>query len=67
MKEAGFSEGTKNAAEVIVRKSNDFYKETLALLKDNYDMVEALAERLLEVETMTGQEVEEVLKTARNA
>ena len=51
--------------DVVIDKlrelSKDFYKKTLDLLKNNYTLVEALAQKLLEVETLSGSEVEDLL------
>lgn len=43
------------------------YKETFEQLNTSYDMVTALAERLLEVKTMTGSEAIELLDSIRKA
>lgn len=37
------------------------YDASLKVLKDNYELVEALAQKLLDIETMTGKEVEALL------
>ena len=41
------------------------YSECMNLLKDNYSLVEALATKLLDVETMTGKEVKELLSSLK--
>ena len=42
--------------------SKGLYQSTLSELRSNYALVEALANRLLEEETLTGEEVVEILK-----
>lgn len=49
---------------VKLRKiSLDLYNECERLLRENYDKVERLAQRLLDVETLSGEEVVELLHT----
>ena len=43
--------------------SKDLYKGTLELLKSNFGLVDALAEKLLECETLSGNEVLELLNS----
>ena len=50
-----------NAFELMQRKSKELYGETVDLLTKNYDLVEKLAKALLEYETLSGKEIEEVL------
>lgn len=45
--------------------SVDIYKKTLKELEDNYSIVTALAERLLEVGSMTGKEIMEYVNSAK--
>ena len=47
--------------ERISNMSRELYKAAKALLKANYDMVEALALKLLECETLNGSEIESLL------
>lgn len=47
----------------IKQMSKQTYIETLDLLKANYDKVETLALKLLEVETMSGQEIVDLLES----
>ena len=42
--------------------SKNIYLDTLQLLKDNYDKVEKLAQKLLEVETMSGTDIVDLLE-----
>lgn len=46
--------------------SKDLYKETLELLTEKYDLVEALAVKLLEIETMSGDEITDLFKEIEN-
>lgn len=48
------TEMTKRLSEM----SKDIYAETVNTLKENYGLVEKLAAKLLEVETMSGKEIE---------
>ena len=52
---------------VIIEKLRDlsktFYEETVGLLSSNYTLVEVLAQKLLDVETLSGTEVEDLLKS----
>lgn len=41
--------------------SRNLYNKAVDILKENYDLVEALAERLLEVETMSGDSIKDLL------
>lgn len=55
-----------NAESLITQKvvelSKEFHKKTLDMLRDNYDKVEILAKKLLEVKTLSGEEMQELLK-----
>lgn len=42
--------------------SRDVYNETVSKLKENYELVEILAKKLLEVETLSGHEIEELFQ-----
>lgn len=46
----------------IEAESSEIYQETLTLIRHNKDSVERLAKKLLEVKTMDGNEVAELLK-----
>lgn len=53
-----------NSDDILARLSKlstNWYDECEALLRDNYDKVELLAEKLLEVETLSGEEVVSLL------
>ena len=43
--------------------SKELYKKCKTTLKENYNMVEKLATKLLEVETLSGKEIEELFNT----
>jgi cell division protease FtsH len=52
-----------NSDEIMKRMSEmskELYKECKSKLQDNYDKVELLAERLLESETLTGNEIKQL-------
>lgn len=51
-----------NAFELMQEKSKELYAETISMLKENYNLVEKLADALLESETLSGKEIEELLK-----
>lgn len=51
-----------NAFELMQKKSKELYTETVELLTKNYNLVEKLAKALLESETLSGKEIEEVLR-----
>ena len=53
MAEEDISELYTRAGEL----SNEFYKRTLKLLNDKFDDVEKLARKLLEVKTLSGEEL----------
>lgn len=46
--------------EKLGKLSTEFYEKTLSALKENYDKVEVLAKKLLEVKTLSGNEVQEM-------
>lgn len=50
-----------NAFELMQKKSKKLYAETVELLNENYKLVEKLAKALLESETLSGKEIEEIL------
>ena len=54
------TDGMKNVSSELMEK-------TRKMLKDNYGMVERLAEELLSKETITGDEAEEILEQCRNS
>lgn len=45
--------------------SKTLYNSAVGLLQENYDLVEALANRLLEVETMSGDSIKELLEITK--
>lgn len=47
----------------LSKMSKEVYKDTFDLLNKNYSKVEALAQKLLEVETLSGREIEELLNS----
>lgn len=49
-------------AKRVTEMSKNIYLDTLQLLKDNYDKVEKLAQKLLEVETMSGTDIVDLLE-----
>lgn len=55
--------------DVIISKfsklSTDLYNETVELLRDNYNLVEVLAQKLLELETVSGDNIKEILDYER--
>ena len=50
-----------NAFELMQKKSKELYTETVNLLTKNYSLVEKLAQALLESETLSGKEIEDIL------
>lgn len=52
----------KDIANKISKMSNELYTKCKSLLKDNYNLVEVLANKLLEVETLSGPEITKLLK-----
>lgn len=57
---------TSNVLDTIKRLSNNLYDKCESLLKENYDLVEALASKLLEVETIDGADIEVMFKEMKN-
>lgn len=51
-----------NSFELIQKKSKELYKTTMELLKTNYNLVELLANKLLEIETINGEDILKLLK-----
>ena len=49
-----------NVSEKVSKLSAQFYGEALEKLNENYDKVEQLAKKLLEVKTLSGSEVQEL-------
>ena len=47
----------------ISELSKELYKDTVKLLTNNYELVERLAKRLIEDETLSGKEVESILSS----
>lgn len=50
--------GSAGVAKRMADMSKKYYEDALDLLKEHYDSVEILAKKLLEVKTISGQEVE---------
>ena len=48
--------------EKVSKLSNEIYQDTVKLLKDKYDLVERLAEKLLELESLSSDAIYEVLE-----
>lgn len=46
----------------ISELSNEFYGETVTMLKENYHLVDVLAKKLMECKTLSGNEAEELLQ-----
>ena len=51
-----------NSFELIQKKSKELYKATMELLKTNYNLVELLANKLLEIETINGEDILKLFK-----
>ena len=49
-----------NAFELMQEKSKQLYQDTIDLLTKNFNLVEKLALKLLNVETMYGDEIKEL-------
>lgn len=49
----------------LAAMSREIYKQTMQKLKENYYLVEILAKKLLEVETLSGHEIENLFREAR--
>ena len=54
--------GAQDAAALVKRLLDDCYQAVRALLEEHADLLAALAERLLEAESLTGREVEAFFK-----
>ena len=52
----------KEITKKLTAMSNELYAQTVNLLRENYELVEKLAQKLLEVETLSGSEIEELFK-----
>jgi cell division protease FtsH len=55
-----------NSTEItnkLSKMSKELYSECLGKLKENYNLVEALATKLLDVETLSGEEIYELFST----
>lgn len=65
LKDCGLSTGESEALKIVQSESTSLYNETKQALSENYNLVEALAEALLERETMTGEEVYELLNKSK--
>ena len=50
----------KEITKKLTSMSNELYDKTLKTLTEHYNLVEKLAQKLLEVETMSGSEIEEL-------
>lgn len=63
-----YSESTAQQIDAEVKKFIfDAYNASMDILKTNFDMLEALAQRLLEKETVDGSEVDDIIKTITTA
>lgn len=47
----------------LSKMSKEIYEECKSKLQENYDKVERLAQRLLEIETLSGEEIEAIMKS----
>lgn len=54
---------SKEITKKLSSLSNKLYKDCISELQNNYILVETLAQKLLEVETISGEEIENLLKT----
>lgn len=52
--------------ELMSKMAVDFEEKTMTLLQDNFDLVEILAGKLLECETLSGEAIEELFSQVRN-
>ena len=50
--------GDNSVPEKLGKLSEQFYRDTVEKLNENYDKVEQLAKKLLEVKTLSGSEVQ---------
>ena len=57
---------SKDITNRLSNMSKQFYNECKDLLSKNYKLVEALAEQLLEVETLSGEEIHNILDNTKN-
>jgi len=55
----------KQIAEETMQLTSKLYKDTVALLRDNYPALEAVSEKLLKQETIDGDEVEQIIEDTR--
>ncbi|MBF0541173.1 MAG: ATP-dependent zinc metalloprotease FtsH [Nitrospirae bacterium] len=63
-----YSESTAQQIDIEVKKFIfDAYNASMEILKANFDMLEALAQRLLEKETVDGAEVDDIISTVTTA
>lgn len=53
--------------ERVSEQSKACYEECLKLLREHYDKVEEVATRLLEKETLTGEEINRIMEGAEKA
>lgn len=53
----------KDITSRLSKMSRDLYDKTISILNDNYNKVEILAQKLLEVETLSGKEIEKLLNS----
>ena len=51
---------SKELTNKLSKMSNELYDKCLTLLKEHYDLVEKLATKLLEVETLSGEEIKKL-------
>lgn len=53
---------SEKLVNMMTEMSKELYNQTVTLLRDNYDKVELLAQKLLECETLSGAEINNLLK-----
>lgn len=54
---------SEKLVNMMSEMSRELYNQTVTLLRDNYDKVELLAQKLLECETLSGAEINNLLKS----
>ena len=53
---------SSDISDKLGKMSNDLYAKCIQMLRNNYNLVEILAAKLLEVETLTGDQIEDLFK-----
>ena len=53
---------SSDISDKLGKMSNDLYAKCIQMLRNNYNLVEILATKLLEVETLTGDQIEDLFK-----